>query len=378
MDIYLDYAATTPLDPLVTEAMLPLLTGLTGNPSSVHRHGQRARGLSERAREQVARAVGVRPRGVVFTSGATEADNHALRVAARARPGKRIVTSRAEHAAVLATAEDLAAAGTPVTFLDPEPDGTIPAAKVAAALDEDVGLVALMYVNNETGVITDVAAIAERAREVGAWMFTDAVQAFGTLPVDVGALGVDMLSLSAHKVHGPKGVGALVLRDGFELAPFLTGGQQERGARPGTENIAGIVGFGVAAELVGERWRSDAAQIGALRDRLASELQEIPGTVLNAAGAPRGPKHLSVRFEGLDGETLLMALDAAGVAASAGSACAAGSIEPSHVLLAMGLDRHGAKSSVRFSLGRGLDDAAVDAAAGRIRDAVASARAAGL
>lgn len=374
MDIYLDYAATTPLDPHVTEAMLPVLTGLSGNPSSIHRLGQRARAEVERARERVARAVGSRPRNVVFTSGATEADNHALRVAARLRPGKRIVTSLAEHAAVLTTAEDLASRGTPVTFLRPEPDGAIPVDKVTEVLDDDVGLVALMMVNNETGVITDVATVAARAREVGAWTFTDAVQAFGTLPVDVQALGVDMLSLSAHKVHGPKGVGALVLREGFELESLLTGGAQERGARPGTENTAGIVGFGVAAELVAERWQADGARIGALRDRLEAGLMRMPGTHLNAAGAQRGPKHVNVRFDGLDGETLLMALDAAGVAASAGSACAAGSLEPSHVLLAMGLDRPAAKASVRFSLGRGLVEADVDAAAERIGAAVSSAR----
>ena len=374
MDIYLDYAATTPLDPLVTEAMLPVLTGLSGNPSSIHRLGQRARADVERAREQVARAVGARPKNVIFTSGATEADNHALRVAARLRPGKRIVTSLAEHAAVLTTAEDLALQGTPVTFVRPEPDGSIPVEKVVDVLDDDVGLVALMLVNNETGVVTDVASVAERARQAGAWTFTDAVQAFGTLPVDVASSGVDMLSLSAHKVHGPKGIGALVLRDGFELAPLLTGGAQERGARPGTENTAGIVGFGVAADLVRERWQADGARVRTLRDRLQAALLAMPDTRLNTGDAERGPKHLSVRFDDVDGETLLMALDAAGVAASAGSACAAGSLEPSHVLLAMGLDRRDAKASVRFILGRGLSEADVDAAAERIGAAVASAR----
>ena len=376
MDIYLDYAATTPLDPDVTEAMLPVLTGLSGNPSSIHRLGQRARADVERARERVARAVGVRPKNVVFTSGATEADNHALRVAARLRPGKRIVTSLAEHAAVLSTAEHLAAQGTPVTFLRPDSDGSLPVEKVVSALDDDVGLVALMLVNNETGVVTDVPAIAEHARQVGAWTFTDAVQAFGTLPVDVTELGVDMLSLSAHKVHGPKGVGALVVRDGFDLEPLWTGGAQERGVRPGTENTAGIVGFGVAADLVRKRWEADGEQIAALRDRLEGALLALPGTHLNTSGAPRGPKHLNVRFDDMDGETLLMALDAAGVAASAGSACAAGSLEPSHVLLAMGMDRRAAKASVRFSLGRGLTEDDVDAAVERIGAAVASARSA--
>lgn len=373
MDIYLDHAATTPLDPAVAEAMIPALTGLHGNPSSVHRLGQRARADIERAREVVARAVNARPKDVVFTSGATEADNHALRAAAHARPGMRIVTSRIEHAAVLATAESLAASGTPVTFLAPDADGTIPATRVADVLDDDVGLVALMLVNNETGVVTDIPAISELAHRVGAWLFTDAVQAFGTMPVDLRALGADMLSISAHKAYGPKGVGALVFREGFEPAPMLTGGSQERGLRPGTQNTPGIVGFGTAAALV--RSRVDGPRIARLRDQLQDALLQIPDTHVNGAGAPRGPKHLNIAFGGTDGEALLMSLDAAGIAASAGSACAAGSIEPSHVLLAMGLTRSRAKASVRFSLGREIDEATVDEAAARIAAAVASARA---
>lgn len=377
MDIYLDYAATTPLDPAVLDAMIPALRGLHGNPSSVHRLGQRARSDVERAREEVAAAVGARAKDVIFTSGATEADNHALRAAAAARPGKRIVTALTEHAAVLATAEALAASGTPVTFLTPAPDGSIPLDRVANVLDDDVGLIALMWVNNETGVMNDIPAIAELARGVGAWTFTDAVQAFGAQPVDIGKLGVDMLSISAHKAYGPKGMGALVLREGFELAPMLLGGSQERGLRPGTQNTPGIVGFGEAARLVRSRVAGDQQRIATLRDRLETALVQIPGAEINGTGAERGPKHCNVTFEGTDGETVLMALDAAGIAASAGSACAAGSIEPSHVLLAMGLDRRAAKSSLRFSLGRGLDEPTIDAAAAAIAAAVERSRAIG-
>ena len=373
-DIYLDHAATTPLDPAVADAFVRAASDLPGNPSSVHRHGQRARGAIERARAAVGRAVGASGRGVIFTSGATEADNHALRAVAAARPGTRIVTSLAEHAAVRSTAESLAATGTPVTFLDPEPDGSVAVETVRSALGPDVGLVALMYVNNETGAVTDLPAVSRLARGVGAWTFTDVVQAFGTMSVDIDELGVDMLALSAHKVHGPKGVGALVIREGLALPPWLSGGSQERGMRPGTENTPAIVGFGLAAELARERWRADGARIGALRDRFQRALEGIPDTHVNGGGGLRGPKHLNVRFGGVDGETLLMALDAAGIAASAGSACAAGSIEPSHVLLAMGLPREHARSSIRFSLGRALDEAAVDEAAARVEQAVASAR----
>lgn len=373
-EIYLDHAATTPLDPAVVEAITGAMSSLPGNASSVHRAGQRARAAIERAREEVALAVGARPREVVFTSGATEADNHALRAAAAVRPGQRIITSRAEHSAVLATAERLAAEGTPVTFLDPEPDGSVSVDRVTAALADDVALVALMYVNNETGAITDVPEIARRARAAGAWVFTDAVQALGTLPVDMDALGVDMLAISAHKAHGPKGVGALVVRGEVPLVPLLAGGAQERGFRPGTENTAAIVGFGVAASLVRERWAEDGERIRGLRDRLESALRGVPGAHVVGAADRRGPKHLNVRFEGVEGETLLMALDSVGVAASAGSACAAGSIEPSHVLLAAGLSRQEAKSSIRFTLGRGLDRAMVDEAAARIEAAVTHAR----
>jgi cysteine desulfurase len=374
VNIYLDYAATTPLDPAVLAAMQRALAEDFGNPSSLHAYGQRARRAVEAARERVAAAIGAPPRTLTFTSGATEADNQALRSFAALNPGKRIVTSALEHSAVLATCRLLEARGWPVTYLKPNARGEILPEAVAAALGDDTALVALMLVNNETGVLTDIPAISELAHGAGARVFCDAVQAFGSLPIDVDALGVDLLALSAHKAYGPKGVGALFVRSGLELPPLLVGGEQERGLRAGTLNVPAIVGFGEAATLAQERAAEDAREVGALRDLLEALLLQHPGVRLNAAGAPRGPKHLNVRVEGVDGEDLLMGLDSAGVAASAGSACAAGSLEPSHVLLAMGLSRAEAKASVRFSLGRGVTEAGVRFAAARFAEVVERCR----
>lgn len=355
---YLDHAATTPLDARVLEAMLPYLRGEFANPASLHRPGQRARRAVETAREQVAAAIGAAPKEVVFTSGATEADNHALRAVAERRGG-HIVTSQLEHAAVLSTCRALEREGVAVTYLAPDAHGRITPEAVAAALREDTALVALMLVNNETGVRTDVAAIGEIAHAAGALLFCDAVQGFGFEPLDVGALGADLLALSAHKVYGPKGAGALYARAGLELPPLLLGGSQERGLRAGTHNVPAIVGFGRAAELALERL-PEASLLGALRDGLEVRLKRVPGVRVNGEGAPRGPKHLNLWVSGVDGESLLVALDAAGLYLSAGSACAAGSLEPSHVLLAMGLSRAEAKASVRFSLGLGLRERDLD------------------
>lgn len=374
MNVYLDYAATTPLDPAVLAAMQRALAEDFGNPSSLHAYGQRARRAVEEARERVAAAIGAPPRTLTFTSGATEADNHALRSFAALHPGKHIITSALEHSAVLATCRLLEAQGWPVTYLTPNARGEILPEAVAAALRDDTALVALMLVNNETGVLTDIPAVSELAHRAGARLFCDAVQAFGSLPVDVGALGVDMLAISAHKAYGPKGVGALFVRSGLELPPLLVGGEQERGLRAGTLNVPAIVGFGEAATLAKERAADDARALGALRDLLEGLLLQHPGVQRNAAGAPRGPKHLNVRVAGVDGEDLLMGLDGAVVAASAGSACAAGSLEPSHVLLAMGLSRAEAKASVRFSLGRGVTEAGVRFAAERFAEVVERCR----
>lgn len=373
-EVYLDYAATTPLDPAVLEAMLPALRDVHANPSSVHRAGQRARRLVEEARERVAAAIGARPAEIVFTSGATEADNHALRAVLEG--GGHLVTSELEHAAVRATARRLEADGAAVTWLPPDRRGAIDPEAVREALRPDTRLVALMLVNNETGVRTELPPVAAAARERGALVHCDAVQALGFEPLDVGELGVDLLALSAHKAYGPKGVGALWVRSGLELPPLLRGGAQERGRRAGTSNVPAIVGFGVAAELAAARLERDREEVRALRDLFEARLVRLPGVRVNGGEAPRGVKHSNLLVEGADGETLLMALDAAGIAASAGSACAAGSLEPSHVLTAMGLDRAAAKASLRFTFGRGLEREAVAGAAERVVEAIGRVRAA--
>ena len=360
MNVYLDYAATTPLEPFVLEAMLPALNADYGNPASLHRAGQRARGAVETAREQLASAVNAQPREITFTSGATEADNHALRAYAAQFPGGHIVTSLLEHAAVLSTCRYLETQGWRVTYLKPNAHGEITVNAVQEALQPDTFLVALMLVNNETGVVTNISAISQVVHKAGAVLFCDAVQAFGVMDVNAQALGADMLALSAHKVYGPKGVGALYVKGSLELPPFLLGGEQERGLRAGTLNVPAIVGFGRAAELAQERLEIDPEGIARLRDGLEARLLKIDGVSLNAPGAPRSPKHLNVRVAGVDGEDLLMGLDAAGVYASAGSACAAGTLEPSHVLLAMSLSHREAKASIRLSLGRGVTDEMVD------------------
>lgn len=377
MNVYLDYAATTPLDPRVLEEMLPYLQDTFANPASLHRYGRQARRAVETARERVATAINAHPREIIFTSGATEADNHALRATAQKHPGGHIITSLLEHSAVLTTCRHLETLGYPVTYLAPNQRGEITPEAVQAALRDDTIMVALMLVNNETGVVTDVTRISQLLEGTGTLLFCDAVQAFGVLPIDVRELGVDMLSLSAHKAYGPKGVGVLYARAGLELPSFMLGGEQERGLRAGTLNTPAIVGMGKAAELVAERLQEDARQIAELRDYLQSKLLDIDGVTLNAAGASRGPKHVNVRVDGVDGETLLMNLDALGVYASAGSACAAGTLEPSHVLLAMGLSREQARASIRFSLGRGVTREMLDYTAVQFRQALERSRLAG-
>jgi len=353
MRLYFDYAATTPLAPEVFAVMQPYFIEHFANPASLHRGGQKVRAAVEHAREQVAAAVNASPREIIFTSGATEADNHALRAVAAAHPGGHIITSSIEHKAVLETAKQLERSGMQVTYLEPTPAGEITPDMLRDALRPDTCLVALMLVNNETGVITDIATMSELAHSVGAVMFSDAVQAFGSIPVDVSVLGVDMLALSGHKIYGPKGVGVLITRDD-ELTPLLFGGEQERGLRAGTLNVPAIVGMGAAAEMAQQRLAEDAARITLLRDELRKGLLELPGVYVNTEGAPIAAKHLSLRVDKVDGEALLLGLDAEGIDASAGSACAAGTFEPSHVLTHMGLTREQAKASVRLSLGRGV------------------------
>lgn len=377
--IYLDHAATTAVDDAVLAAMLPYLRSDFGNPSSVHRLGQSARRGVEAAREAVARTLDVRPRQVVFTSGATEADDQAVFSTLAERPGG-LVVSAVEHAAVIAAARRLAAAGRDVTFVPPEPSGATSLAAWEGALAEQAGrggtaLVAGMLVNNETGALADAAAIGALAHRFGALYLCDAVQGYGLEEFTLASLGADLVTVSAHKVYGPKGAGALVMRDGLAVAPMLAGGEQERGHRPGTHAVPAIVGFGAAAALAAAGRAAERARLAELQRAFESVVLALSGVSLNGAGAVRSVKHTNVRVAGADGETLLMLLDEAGVYASAGSACAAGSVEPSHVLLAMGLDRGEARASVRFSFGRavGLED--VLEAARRLETAVERARA---
>lgn len=377
--IYLDHAATTAVDDAVLAAMLPYLRSDFGNPSSVHRLGQSARRGVEAAREAVARTLDVKPRQVVFTSGATEADDQAVFSTLAERPGG-LVVSAVEHAAVIAAARRLAAAGRDVTFVPPEPSGATSLAAWEGALAEQAGrggtaLVAGMLVNNETGALADAAAIGALAHRFGALYLCDAVQGYGLEEFTLASLGADLVTVSAHKVYGPKGAGALVMRDGLAVAPMLAGGEQERGHRPGTHAVPAIVGFGAAAALAAAGRTAERARLAELQRAFESVVLALPGVSLNGADAERSVKHTNVRVAGADGETLLMLLDEAGVYASAGSACAAGSVEPSHVLLAMGLDRGEARASVRFSFGRavGLED--VLEAARRLEAAVERARA---
>jgi cysteine desulfurase len=377
--IYLDHAATTPLASHAREAMLPWLGGdVAANPSSVHRSGQRARAAVEEARERVAAALGARPAEIVFTSGATEADALAIHGTLAALPaGAALVVSAAEHAAVLEAARAEEAAGRPVVRVAPGTAGAPSARALAAALAEQaapIGLVAVMHTNNETGAVADVPALAEVAHRHGAVLACDAVQAFGAAPLDVTSLGADLLTVSSHKIGGPQGAGALWIRDGVDLVPQQRGGAQERGRRAGTHAVAALVGFGVAAEAASRDVADRASALAARRDRLEAALTAQPGIHRNGAG-PRGPKHLNVRVEGVDGEALSMALDDAGVEVSAGSACAAGSLEPSHVLIAMGLSRDQAKASLRFSVSPVTTEEEIDAAAERTLAAIARLRA---
>ena len=360
-----------PVAPEVLEAMLPHLREDYGNPSSLHWFGQRARAAVEEARAQVAALVGAEPAEIVFTASGSESDNMALRgVAARAKePRRKLVCSTIEHHAVLNTAKALREEGCPVELARVAESGVVDLGDLRAKVDEATALVSVMLANNETGSVQPVAEVSRLARGRGALVHCDAVQAAGKVPIDVRALDVDLLTLSAHKLYGPKGVGCLYVRRGTPLAALVRGGGQERNRRAGTENVAGIVGFGAAAALARERLAAEAARVAALRDRLEQRLLAIPGARRNGEG-PRLPNTANVSFEGAEAEGLLMALDLAGVAVSTGAACAAGGVEPSHVLRAMGLPPERVQSSLRLSLGRGTTEAQVDRAAAALRDAV--------
>jgi cysteine desulfurase len=361
--IYLDHNATTPPAPEVIEAMSRALGDEFGNASSIHYFGQRAKAAVDDARTDVARLIGAEPGDVVFTAGGTESDNIALRGALdAASPSRsRVVVSSVEHEAVLMTAKALARRGRPVTILPVDRNGLVSPAEFEAALGADVALVSVIAANNETGVIQPVAELARMARASGALCHTDAVQAVGKIPVDVAALGVDLLSLAAHKFGGPKGVGALWIRRGTPLAGVITGGRQERNRRAGTENVPAIVGAGAAARLARSGLAAESARVSALRDRLeAGILAAVPGTSVNGGGAPRVPNTTNIAFDRVEAESLLIALDLEGIAVSTGSACSSGTLEPSHVLRAMGLPHGRVQSSIRFSLGRTTTDEEID------------------
>jgi cysteine desulfurase len=362
--IYLDHNATTPVDPRVLEAMLAVLRENYGNPSSLHWFGQQARAALDDARGDVARLVGADPSEIVFTASGTEADNMALRgVAAMAsEPRRKIVFAAFEHHAIVNTAKALAEEGVPTASVRVGADGVLDLEDLAAKVDERTALVSVMAANNETGVRQPVAEVVALARRHGALVHCDAVQAAGKVTVDVHAPEVDLLALSAHKIYGPKGVGVLYVKRGTRLKAWARGGAQERNRRAGTENLAGIVGMGRAAALAREELTREGPRQAALRDRLEARLLEIPGARRNGDGE-RVPNTANVSFEGLEAESLLMALDLAGIAVSTGAACAAGAVEPSHVLRAMGLPMERVQGSLRFSLGRSTTAEQVDRAA---------------
>lgn len=376
---YLDHAATTPVLPQVADEMLRVMTSDFGNPSSVHAAGRRARMVVEDARDRVAAAVGASPAEIVFTGGGTEADNLAIKGAAAKRrgDGNHVVVTAFEHHAVLDSAKALTQTGFEVTKVAVEPDGSVDPRKVAAAVRPSTVLVSVMTVNNEIGTVQHMSAIAEAVRGANprALVHTDAVQALGNVPVDLHAWGVDLAAFAAHKAGGPKGVGALFVRAPVALEPVLHGGGQERGLRSGTHNVAGISGFGVAAEIAAKEVHEKSDRLLALRDRLLDGIRDVvPDVVVNGRLEHRVAGNLNVCIPGTDGETMLLLLDEAGIACSSGSACASGALDPSHVLLALGIPKKLAKGSLRFSLGRTSTDEDVDAVLAALSRVVERAR----
>jgi len=362
MHVYADHGATTPVDARVVSAMLPYFSERFGNASSIHAWGQEAREAVDRAREHVARAIGATPSEIVFTSGATESDNFAALGSAFANEsrGRHLVTTTVEHHAVLEACGFLESRGYEVTFVPVDREGRVDPDDVRAAIRNDTILISVMHANNEIGTVEPIETIGRLARERGVLMHTDAAQTVGIMPVHVDELSVDLLSISAHKRYGPKGVGALYVRKGARISRIQHGGSHERNRRAGTENVPAAVGFGEAIRIALESMEEEAARLRVLRDRLAQGLVRIEGARLNGSLTDRLPGNVNVSFEGADSESLLMALDFRGVAASSGSACTSGSLEPSHVLSAIGLPPDIAKGTVRFSLGRTTSAADVD------------------
>jgi cysteine desulfurase len=355
--VYLDYNATTPVDPAVLDAMLPYFSGDFGNASSIHTFGQKARSAVETARERVADLIGARPQEIVFTSGGTEADNHAIFGIVDAASGlaKHVITTSIEHEAVLNACQALEKRGTSVTYLPVDREGLIDLEELRNVLTAhpETVLVTVMHANNELGTVQPLAEIGRIVADADVFFHTDAVQSVGKLPIDVNAHKIDLLSLSGHKLYAPKGIGALYIRGGTRLRQLLFGGHHQRGFRPGTENVAGIVGLGKAAQMAKSSLAEDSARVSRLRDTLERGLLErVPDSHANAGGAPRTPNTTNITFPGLEGEALVISLDLKGLACSTGAACSSGAVEPSHVLTAIGLSADEARASLRFSLGR--------------------------
>ena len=353
--IYLDYAATTPTHPEVLKAMLPYFTDAFGNPSSIHFYGQEAKGAIEEARVKVANLINARDEEIIFTSGGTEADNFALKGVALANEnkGNHIITSSIEHHAVIESCKFLERGGFSITYLPVDEYGLIDPDDVRKAITDKTVLISVMHANNEVGTIEPITEIGKIAREAGIYFHTDAVQAVGRIPVDVNELGVDLLSMSAHKLYGPKGIGALYIRKGTKLVAFMHGGEQERRRRASTENVSGIVGFGKAVELARQEMGEEEKRLTNLRDQFIKDLlEQIDHTRLNGHPTMRLPNNVNVSADYVEGESMVLNLDLEGIGASTGSACSSSSLEPSHVLLAMKLSHEQAHGSLRFTLGK--------------------------
>jgi cysteine desulfurase len=375
--IYLDHAATTPARPEAIAAMLPLLDAGGYNPSSLHAEGRAARAALDDARAIVAGILGARPREIVFTGAGSESIVLAIVGAARARAtrGRHVITSSIEHHAVLHAVDILEAEGWTVTRLPVDARGLVGVEQFRAALRPDTVLASIMLANNEIGTVQPVAELAAIAREHGVLFHTDAVQTPGHLPLDADVLGVDLLSISAHKFYGPKGVGVLYVRTGTAVEPLIVGGGQEHGLRAGTENVAGIAGLATALALAEQERPAAASRLAALRDRLESAVAAaVPDTIVNGAGAPRLPHVTSLAFAGVAADALLIRLDLEGISASAGSACAAGSLEPSHVIAALGIPESYRLGMIRFSLGRSTTDEEVARVVGMLPETIAAVR----
>ena len=384
--VYLDFNATTPVEPEVLDAMLPYFSGEFANAASIHTPGQKARAAVETAREKVAALIGARPQEIVFTSGGTESDNHAIfgivsssftsfASSTSLTSPPHVITTAIEHEAVLNACQALEKQGVRVTYLPVDREGQLDLDQLRRAIRPETVLISVMHANNELGTVQPLAAIGRIAAEADVYLHTDAVQSAGKIPIDVNALGVDLLSISGHKLYAPKGIGALYVRGGTRVRQLLYGGHHQRGFRPGTENVAGIVGLGKAAEMARMSLADDARRISALRDRLQQGLLElVPYSRVNGGRAARTPNTTNLVFPGIEGEALLIALDLKGLACSTGAACSSGAVEPSHVLTAIGLPAEEARASLRFSLGRHTTSADIDFALNVVPAAVAQLR----